>query len=412
MRITAWSGLALAAALPLLTTCASMESVRPQARPNARPEIRGGWVATVNNIDWPSEPGLPVARQQAELRALLDTAADVNLNMVILQVRTACDALYDSPIEPWSEYLTGRMGVAPQPHYDPLAFAVAEAHARGLELHAWFNPYRARYHTTVSDLAPNHILRRRPDLVRRYGTHWWLDPGEPEVMDHTVSVILDVVRRYDIDGVHFDDYFYPYPENDAAGNVIPFPDDASWRKYRQRGGTLGLDDWRRDNVNRLVARLHREIKALDPDCIFGISPFGIWRPGNPPGIQGFDQYSQMWADPRHWAASGWLDYLAPQLYWPTFQEAQSYSALLGWWMAQDLRGTLIAPGNAVYRIAGEQHHWGIDEYARQMRFTRELGAAGNIHYHLGNIQDNWGGVRDYLKTLYTEPAPLPWNARR
>lgn len=309
----------IAAALSIaLMSCASTRS-----RDQTPPEIRGGWIATVNNIDWPSEPGLSSPRQRAELRALLDTAADVNLNMVILQVRTACDALYDSRHEPWSEYLTGEMGLPPEPYYDPLAFAVEEAHARGLELHAWFNPYRARYHTRVGDLSLDHILARRPDLVRRYGTHYWLDPGEPEVMDHTVAVILDVVRRYDIDGVHFDDYFYPYPENDEDGEVIAFPDDVSYRRYRQSGGRLNRGDWRRNNVNRLVERLSREIRAIDPECKFGISPFGIWRPGHPPGIEGFDQVAQMWADPLRWVSEGWLDYLAPQLYWPTFQTAST-----------------------------------------------------------------------------------------
>ncbi|MBN1477324.1 family 10 glycosylhydrolase [Candidatus Sumerlaeota bacterium] len=402
-------GLPLILTLPLLH-CSAPKWEEPSALDP--PELRGAWIATVNNIDWPSEPGLPAAQQREELCELLDAAADVNLNMVILQVRTAGDALYDSPLEPWSEYLTGEMGEAPDPHYDPLEFAIEEAHARGLELHAWFNPYRARYHTTVSDLAPNHILATRPDLVRRYGRHFWCDPGEPEVMDHTVGVILDVVRRYDIDGVHFDDYFYPYPETDAEGNEIAFDDDASWRRYREGGGTLERDDWRRDNVNRLVERLSHEIRAIDPDCRFGISPFGIWRPGHPPGIEGFDQWAQMWADPKHWAEQGWLDYLAPQLYWPTYQAPQSYSALLRWWLDQELGDTLLVPGNATYRVADEDHNWGVEEYDLQMRLTREMGAPGNIHYHLGNIRDNWGGVRDLLRTrYYHRPAPLPWAVR-
>lgn len=393
-----------------LVACGTKESAAPTPAPAMDPpELRGGWIPTVNNIDWPSAPGLPVEQQKAELLALLDAAADAHLNMVILQVRTACDALYDSDLEPWSEFLTGEMGRPPEPTYDPLAFAIEAAHARGLELHAWFNPYRARYHTTVSDLHPSHILARRPDLVRRYGTHYWLDPGEPEVQDHTVAVILDVVRRYDIDGVHFDDYFYPYPEWDEEGEEIPFDDEASWQKYLAGGGTLSRGDWRRNNVNSLVGRLSREIRAIDPDCKFGISPFGIWRPGHPPTIEGFDQYEQMWADPKHWMAEGWLDYLAPQLYWPTHQAPQSYPLLLEWWLEQDHGGALLVVGNATVRVANERHNWGVEEYALQMRLTRQLGAPGNIHYYLGNIRDNHGGVRDLLRTHYPNPARIPWN---
>lgn len=205
----------------------------PAGPPPVPREFRAMWIATVGNIDWPSKSGLPVARQQAELRALLDTAQRWHLNAVILQVRTSCDALYASPLEPWSEYLSGRMGVAPLPAWDPLAFAVTEAHARSLELHAWLNPFRARYSQAISPVAAQHVSRTKPDLVVQYGKFLWLDPGLAESRDHTLKVVADLVHRYDVDGIHIDDYFYPYPEKTSLGTPVPFPDERSWSAYQR-----------------------------------------------------------------------------------------------------------------------------------------------------------------------------------
>jgi uncharacterized lipoprotein YddW (UPF0748 family) len=317
--------------------------------PMPRREFRGVWVATVSNIDWPSRRDLSVEQQKAELLDLLDRAQRLHLNAIILQVRPACDALYASDLEPWSEYLTGQMGKAPEPFYDPLAFAVAEAHRRGLELHAWFNPYRARHAAAAGTIAPGHISRTQPDLVKTYGKSLWLDPGEPSVQEHTIRVIMDVVRRYDIDGVHLDDYFYPYKERDAQNQVLPFPDEPSWERYLQTGGKLGRSDWRRENVNTLVRRLYRQIKASKPWVKFGISPFGIWRPGFPSQIQGFDAYEELFADARKWLAEGWVDYFTPQLYWRIEQTAQSYPVLLNWWVQQNLQGRHLWPGNFASR---------------------------------------------------------------
>ena len=370
-------------------------------------EFRGAWIATVVNIDWPSSPGLPVEEQKAELTKLLDLARDMNLNAVFFQIRPACDAFYASELEPWSEYLTGQMGKAPEPFYDPLAFAVEEAHKRGLELHAWFNPYRARHPSKRGEASADHVSLRRPELVRTYGGYLWLDPGEPDVQDYTVGVILDVVRRYDIDGVHLDDYFYPYPVKDADGNDVPFPDDASYARYRESGGTLERDDWRRENVNIVVRRLNEEVHAIKPDVAFGISPFGIWRPDNPSGIQGMDQYARIYADCRKWLREGWVDYLAPQLYWPTFQDAQSYPRLLEWWVGENVADKLVLAGNAAYRVVGEPHQWGAEEYVKQIRLTRELGAGGNIHFHLRIFLDN-PELAEALRTeVYAGPAAVP-----
>src|SRR6185503_16315818 len=252
-RLLLLSFFVLAAGFDTACGQAPVNSVQNLTPPEPiRREFRGAWIASVANIDWPSVPGLSTREQQDELVAILDRAVALRLNAVILQVRPAADALYASPYEPWSEYLSGRMGQAPNPYYDPLEFAVNEAHRRGLELHAWFNPYRAHHPSGKSRPSANHISVTNPELVKKYGSMLWMDPGEPEVRDRTLQVILDVVQRYDIDGVHIDDYFYPYKERDSRGRVIDFPDAVSWRKYLRSGGTLSRDDWRRANVDSLI----------------------------------------------------------------------------------------------------------------------------------------------------------------
>ena len=255
---------------------AAEEMYRPATvvPPQPAREFRGAWLVTVANKDWPSKPGLPVAEQKAELTGLLDRAVQLKLNAIIFQVRPSCDAMYASAIEPWSEYLTGTMGEAPQPFYDPLAFAIEEAHKRGLELHAWFNPFRALHPQGKSPVAPNHISRTHPEFVCQYGSQLWLDPGEPSVRAYVLRVILDVVRRYDVDGVQLDDYFYPYPEKDTSGRELAFPDEASWGKYGL-SSRLSRDDWRRANINWFVQGVYQNIKAAKPWVKFGISPFGI-----------------------------------------------------------------------------------------------------------------------------------------
>ncbi|MFM8271046.1 MAG: glycoside hydrolase family 10 protein [Gemmata sp.] len=275
------------------------------APPAPNREFRAVWVATVANIDWPSKPGLPAEQQKAELLAILDKSAALNLNAVVFQVRPMADALYESKLEPWSEYLTGQLGKGPG--YDPLAVAVEEAHKRGMELHAWFNPYRARHPSAKSEPPTDHITKARPDLAKPYGTHSWMNPTHKEVQDHSLAVVLDVVKRYDIDGIHIDDYFYPYKEKDAGGMLVPFPDDDTWQAYQKIGGKLTRDDWRRDAVNGFVKRMYEETKKAKPWVKVGISPFGIWRPGNPPGISGLDQYTELYADAKLWLNEGWVD---------------------------------------------------------------------------------------------------------
>lgn len=318
-------------------------------------EFRAIWVATVGNIDWPSKPGLSTWDQQRELLAILDRAVALKLNAIVFQIRPGADALYDSPYEPWSEFLTGRQGRAPEPPWDPLAFAVEQSHKRGLELHAWFNPYRAAY-SRDSLQARSHVSRTNPELVWQYDHFLWMDPGDSAVRQRSLRVVADVVKRYDIDGIHIDDYFYPYPTTDRAGKKIDFPDSATYARYRKSGGKLSKDDWRRNNVDLFVEAMYKQVHAAKPWVQVGISPFGIWRPGNPPQIQGFDAYSEIYADSKKWLQNGWADYLAPQLYWPIAQTAQSFPVLYDWWTSQNTKGRHVFPGLATYRIARKRAH--------------------------------------------------------
>ncbi len=375
-------------------------TVVPPAVPR---EFRGAWITVVaSNQDWPSEPGLPVAQQKAELISLLDRAAQLHFNAVILQIRPSCDALYASPIEPWSERLTGTMGVAPQPFYDPLAFAIQEAHKRGLELHAWFNPFRALHPVSKSVVALNHITRTHPEYIRDYDGQYWLDPGEPAVREYVLRVVMDVVRRYDVDGVTFDDYFYPYQVKNALGRVLDYPDEASWLQYGLRSG-LTRNDWRRQNVDQFVQSVYQSIKGAKPWVQFGISPFGIWRPGNPPQIKGTDAYASIYADSRLWLASGWVDYLAPQLYWPIDEYPHSFAALLNWWKAQNVRDRHLWPGLDDSHVGTK---WKPEEIARQMEIERQQTNGGEIHFHLRNVLDD-PALAGIVRAEYRQPALVP-----
>jgi len=387
----------------LLCGLAACAAAAPPAVPR---EFRGLWIATVNNIDWPSKPGLDSAAQKQELLALLDRAAALRFNAVILQVRPACDALYPSGIEPWSEDLTGRMGQAPAPFYDPLAFAVAAAHQRGLELHAWFNPYRARSHDPRKPAPANHVTVKHPEWVRPCGRFLWLDPGEPGVQEYSLSVVMDVVRRYDIDGVHFDDYFYPYPES-AGGREIAFPDDAPWKRYQEQGGKMSRADWRRENVNQFIHAVYQAIKKEKPWVKFGVSPFGIWRPSHPPEITGLDAYAELYCDARKWLQEGWLDYCAPQLYWPAGKKGQSFPVLLEWWAAQNTRHRHLWPGMKV-------NGWkDVPDPARELELEialtrRQAGVSGEILWHAKALLRPGNSAEDLLRgRIYSAPALPP-----
>jgi uncharacterized lipoprotein YddW (UPF0748 family) len=395
--------------------------------PPAPREFRAAWVSTVANIDWPSRSNLSMEKQQAEAIAILDRCKLLNLNAIVLQVRPSADAIYPSALEPWSEFLTGQQGRAP--NYDPLQFWIEQAHARGLELHAWFNPYRARHATAKSPLAPTHMSYTHPEAVKTYGRYLWMDPGEPAAAQRTLDVILDVVRRYDIDGVHIDDYFYPYPiDNPAAsgpegvaldGGVgmrkeVDFPDLPSWQRYLLAGGTLDRPHWRRQNVNGLIEALYTGIHREKSWVRFGISPFGIGRPDRrPAGIVGFSQYDKLYADAELWLANGWLDYLAPQLYWPVAQAPQAFDVLLDYWLAQNTRARHVWPGLYTSRIDNTAKAFAPDEIVKQIGVTRtRAGTRGHVHFSIAPLMENRKGITDQLRARAYQSAALapatPW----
>jgi uncharacterized lipoprotein YddW (UPF0748 family) len=394
--------------LVILAGLAGPRLVSPQGPPPIDREFRAVWVATVGNIDWPSKPGLSTWDQQRELLAILDRAVALNLNAIIFQVRPGADAFFASTLEPWSQYLTGRQGRAPDPPWDPLAFAVEQAHKRGLELHAWFNPYRASY-TRDTLNARTHISQTNPSLVRQYGRFLWMDPGDAQVRRRSVRAIVDVAKRYDVDGVHIDDYFYPYPENDSAGKKIEFPDSATYARYVATGGKLSRDDWRRSNVDKLVEELYNGVHAVKPSVRVGVSPFGIWRPGNPQTIKGFDAYEQIYADSKKWLQNGWLDYLAPQLYWPIARPDQSFPVLHDWWLSVNSKKRHIWPGLATYRVAeSSQRRIPAQEIVDEIDTTRVRGGdLGHIHFNASALMKNPDSLDEKLSSRYASPALVP-----
>lgn len=404
------AALAACSGLPLPGRVALQAAPDLDAQAPAAPrEFRAAWVATVANIDWPSKPGLSAAQQQAEMRAMLDQAVALKLNAIVLQVRTSADALYPSTLEPWSEYLSGTQGQ--DPGYDPLALWIGEAHARGLELHAWFNPFRARPSTAKSAPAATHLSQTRPDWVKRYGDQLWIDPGEAEAAEHTLAVFADVLSRYEVDGIHIDDYFYPYPVQEPGSKTeVDFPDEPAWQRYQQGGGTLARADWRRRNVDELVRRIHAQIRAIKPWVRFGVSPFGLGRPGQrPAGISGFSQYDKLYANVELWLEQGWMDYLAPQLYWPRAQTAQAFAPLLDYWRSQNPQGRHVWPGLFTSRITDKPESWPVEEVEAQIAIVREKApGSGHLHFSMIALAQNRRGVADALKArAYAEPALVP-----
>ena len=383
-------------------------TVQSQSLPKPEREFRAVWMATVDNIDFPKTKTLSTEQQKAELLESLKLAQSLKLNAIIFQVRPQCDALYKSSIEPWSEFLTGEMGKAQA--FDPLEFLVAEAHKRGILVHAWFNPYRA-LHPAAKTVSENHISKRRPDLVRRYGKYLWLDPSDSQVQAYSLSVIMDVVRRYDIDGVHFDDYFYPYPEKDASGEKIEFPDDVNWQKYKNLGGKLSRDDWRRKNVNDFIKSVGREIKRIKPGISYGVSPFGIWQPIPEKEIVGLNAYAELYADSKKWLQDGTVDYLAPQLYWETARKGQSFPVLLDWWKSQNNKKRHIWPGIAPYRI-GSKANFTAEEILNQITLTKgSTQTLGAIHFSFKSLRNDLGGIQKLLREkVYAKDALIPQSA--
>jgi uncharacterized lipoprotein YddW (UPF0748 family) len=368
------------------------------APPLPNREFRGAWIATVANIDWPSKPGLSAEKQKAEAIAMLDKMVALHMNVAILQVRTSCDALYESKLEPWSYYLTGKQGKSPG--YDPLAFWVTEAHKRGIELHAWINPFRAKQSEAHYTTSVDHVSHTHPDWVITYSNNkesmLWLDPGNPAATQHSYDVVMDIVKRYDIDGVHIDDYFYPYPIEDKNGDKVPFDDGASYSRYWASGGRLKLDDWRRQNINHFIQRVYAGIHAEKKWVKFGISPFGIWRPGNPAGVSGFDGYAEIYCDSKLWWHKGWCDYLVPQIYWKISATHQNFLTLAEWWKAEDKKCRPLYTGLYTSLLDGKDPKWSRDEVGDEIGISRVVGASGHVHFSMKTLMDNSQNIDDLL----------------
>lgn len=311
-----------------------------------------------------------------------------------------------------SEVKPDLVTVLPQIYQDALQIAeyakspvaIAECHKRNIELHAWFNPYRAKTDKKQGKNVHPHIAVTNPEVVYQWGNPLWMDPGAKVVQDRVYNVIMDVVQRYDVDGIHLDDYFYPYPIEGES-----FPDNKTYAVYKDVDGKLSLGDWRRENVNQMVLRLSTGIKAIKPYVKFGISPFGIYRPGNPEGITGLDAYNVLYADSKKWLEQGWVDYLAPQLYWRTDQTKQSYPLLLKWWTEINPKQRHIYAGNNIGQLDGKA--WKDEEINKQVKISRSLVgdlSLGNIFFSVSAIAQNRQGIADNFTTsLYTQPALVP-----
>lgn len=370
-------------------------------------EFRGAWIATVLNLDWPTYNFQPPDQQRAALVTILDKLYQAGFNAVIFQVRVECDAFYNSPYEPWSYWLTGTQGVAPSPYYDPLQFAIEEAHKRGMELHAWFNPYRA-VRPSEYTRALNHVSNVHPEWILDFPTGKILDPGLPAVRDWVAMVVADIVRRYDVDGIHADDYFYPYPEGSFSG--ITNQDDATYAQYNP--DNLSRGDWRRENVNKLLKQISDSIRAIKPHVKFGMSPFGIWKNGVPAGIFGLDAYSTIYCDAVTWLQRQYIDYLAPQLYW-AFGGGQDYAKLQPWWAdSAAANGRHLYTGNATYRIGSG---YAVTEIPNQINFNRaNPKVQGSIQFRALSVTSNLGGIYDLLKSdtyLFSSIIPrMSWKS--
>lgn len=372
-------------------------------------EFRAAWIATVANIDWPTRGNYNSESQKAEYIKLLDILVQNGMNAVIVQIRPASDAFYPSPYEPWSEWLTGKQGRAPVPYYDPLKFMIAEAHKRGLEFHAWCNPYRAEFHIGKSSIAPTHITRTHPGWFVPYGDKRYFDPGNKDAQEFVVRVIRDIVSRYDVDAIHFDDYFYPYR---IAGKE--FPDYNTFVKY---GKGMDREDWRRSNVDSIIVKLHRAIREENPHCKFGISPFGVWRNIDKDSLgsdtrAGQTNYDDLYADVLLWLKEGYIDYVVPQLYWEHGHKAAPYEVLVEWW-SRHTYGKQCYIGLGIFK-AGTSARWRdrtiIPMQIQDARSYPTLG--GQVYFSSKTFFRNPNGWNDSLQQhYYKTPAlipPMPW----
>lgn len=381
-------------------------ALRLFSQDTARPEFRGVWIATVSNIDWP-HPSVKNSNSQKEsFTKLLDLHKKNGMNAVIVQIRPSSDAIYSSSLEPWSEWFSGTQGLPPSPWYDPLAFMIEETHKRGMEFHAWMNPYRAVFNERKSSLSPTHITKIHPEWFVAYGDKRYFDPSNAEARKYVAYIVKDVVKRYDVDAIHFDDYFYPYR---IAG--LEFPDREA---YRKNGNGLSKDDWRRSNVDSVISLISRAIKKTRPECQFGISPFGVWRNSDKDSLKGsktkagMTNYDDLYADILLWLKNGWIDYVAPQLYWETGNKSAPFETLVEWWN-DNCYGKNCYIGIGMYRAHSNTAWKNKNELPRQIQKIRSMpNVQGMAFYSSKILEKNPHGWTDSLRLNYfCTPAALP-----
>ncbi|MCC6762518.1 MAG: family 10 glycosylhydrolase [Chitinophagaceae bacterium] len=382
-----------------------------------QPEFRAAWIATVENIDWPSKKGLSTEEQKREFINILDMHRRNGMNAIVMQIRPVADAFYPNPYEPWSEYLTGKQGQAPSPYYDPLQFMIEETHKRGMEFHAWLNPYRAVFNIARSSVAPNHPTKVHPEWFVDYGdatvVKRYYNPGLPEVQNYLTDIIRDLVKRYDVDGIHFDDYFYPYR---IAGKE--FPDAKTFQQY---GKGMNKDQWRRSNVDSIIVKLHKVIREEKPWVKFGISPFGVWRnksqdPNGSNTQAGQTNYDDLYADILLWLRKGWIDYVVPQLYWEIGHDKADYTTLIEWWSANSF-GRHCYIGLAPYRANSNTAWKDKSQLPRQIQLSRTTpNIQGQVYFSSKSFNNNPNGWNDSLRNNYYKvqvpTPPMPWLPKK
>jgi uncharacterized lipoprotein YddW (UPF0748 family) len=389
--------------LPILTSC----SVFKSHIPTPKHEFRGVWIATVVNIDWPKNSLDNIEKQKQDYLEILDFYKELNFNAVIVQIRAAGDAFYPSQYAPWSRFLTGNEGVAPEPYYDPVHWMIEEAHARGMEFHAWLNPYRATFDEKLDILSKDHDYNLHPNWMLKYGKKYYYNPGLPQVQQHLTNIMEEVVANYDVDAVHFDDYFYPYKITDET-----FEDMETYTQYAQP--QQSLEDWRRSNIDSLVQKVHYTIKSKKPWVQFGISPFGVWK-NNSTDPRGSDTnagqttYEDLYADPLLWMEKGWLDYLVPQVYWSMDLPVASHKKIVAWW-SKNSANTNLYIGNGPYKIRNNSDKaWdNKKELPNQLRFARgDKNIIGNVFFSAKSLMSNKEDVLKILKKKYYHNIALP-----
>ncbi|TAJ15336.1 glycoside hydrolase family 10 protein [Marinilabiliaceae bacterium JC017] len=373
---------------------------------NPKYEMRGIWIATVANIDWPSKPNLSTKEQKKEVLEILDHVAALKFNTVFFQIRPVADAFYQSELEPWSKYLTGESGKAPRPFYDPLEYWITEAHKRGLELHAWINPFRASNGST-DQLSPQHPVHKHAEWMVEYGGKSYFDPGYPQVRKYIANVVKDIITRYQVDGIHMDDYFYPYPIANKE-----FPDSLSFAKHGAAKQLSSKADWRRDNVNQTISLLHKTIKTIKPSVAFGVSPFGVWRnkTDDEQGSNtkaGITNYDHLYADVLTWLNNKWLDYINPQVYWEMDHPAASFDTIANWWNTHNYN-TPVYIGHALYKINKSNEKWkDPHQIPAQIIKSRELkNIEGGVFFSYKHLNRPLLGLCDSLKQNYYHSAAL------